>query len=180
MPPTATRTLRGALAGAVAAAVWAVQQPLDRRLFAVPYDDTELLGRWVVRGPGWRPAGVALHVANGAVFGAVYANVAPSLPLPAPLRGPLAGLAEHLATWPGTAALDRLHPAAGELPSLWGSGRAFAQGAWRHLLFGAVLGELERRLNRAEPPPEPVDGALAASNGHGSVEHLVASRPAAA
>jgi hypothetical protein len=180
MPPSATRTLRGALAGTVAAAVWAAQQPLDRRVFGVDYSDTELLGRWVVQGDGWRPAGVALHLANGALFGALYANVAPSLPVPAVLRGPLAGLAEHLATWPGTAALDRVHPAAGDLPSLWGSGRAFAQAAWRHLLFGAVLGELERRLNAGDDAPEPVADEIAASNGHGSVERLVASGPATA
>jgi hypothetical protein len=180
MPPTATRTFRGALAGAVAAAVWAVQQPLDRQVFSVSYDDTELLGRWVVPGPGWRPVGFALHVANGAAFGALYANVARSLPVAPVARGPLAGLAEHVLTWPATAFLDRVHPAAGDLPKLWGSGRAFAQATWRHLLFGAVLGELERRLNAAGEPPEVVDDALASSNGHGSAEHLVSSGPAAA
>jgi hypothetical protein len=85
----ATRSLRGALAGAAAAAVWAAQQPLDRRVFGVAYDDTEVLGRWVVpSGGGWQPAGVAFHLVNGAVFGAAYANVAPSLPVPAGLRGP--------------------------------------------------------------------------------------------
>ena len=173
MPNTATRTLRGALAGAVAAAVWAAQQPLDRRVFGVPYDDTELLGRWVVRGSGWRPAGVALHLVNGAVLGAAYAGVARALPGPAPLRGPVAALAEHLATWPGTAALNRLHPASEEFPQLWGSGRAFAQATWRHLLFGTVLGELERRLNPPDSEPSPIDPADAASNGHGSAEYVV-------
>jgi hypothetical protein len=176
MPNTATRTLRGALAGAVAAAVWAAQQPLDRRVFGVPYDDTELLGRWVVRGSGWRPAGVALHLVNGAVLGAAYAGVARALPGPTPLRGPLAALAEHLATWPGTAALDRVHPAADDLPSLWGSRRAFAQATWRHLVFGIVLGELERRLNPAEAEAEPMDPA---TNGHGSGDVLVSPLPAA-
>jgi hypothetical protein len=178
MPSTATRTLRGALAGAAAAAVWAAQQPLDRRVFGVPYDDTELLGRLVVRSGGWQAAGVGLHLANGAVFGAVYANIAPSLPVPAALRGPLAGLAEHLATWPGTAVLDRVHPARSDLPQLWGSGRAFAQAAWRHALFGLVLGELERRLNPPEEITLPVDEATVSTNGHGSVEHLAAPGPA--
>jgi hypothetical protein len=89
------------------------------------------------------------------------------------LRGPLAGLAEHLATWPGTAALSRVHPAAGELPELWGSGTAFAQATWRHLLFGTVLGELERRLNPPDSEPRPIDPAAAASNGHGSAEYVV-------
>jgi hypothetical protein len=169
----ATRTLRGALAGAAAAAVWAAQQPLDRRVFGSAYDDTELLGRWVVpSGAGWQPAGVALHLANGAVFGGVYANVAPSLPVAPALRGPLAGLAEHLATWPGTAMLDRVHPARSDLPRLWGSGRAFAQATWRHALFGFVLGELERRLNPPEEIVAPVDDAVVSTNGHGSVEHV--------
>src|SRR3712207_2756569 len=88
-PPMAidrTRTLRGALAGATAAAVWAVQQPLDERFFGVPYDDTELLGKWVTRRPTWRAIGMAIHVQNGAAFGALYANVAPSLPVPARAR----------------------------------------------------------------------------------------------
>jgi hypothetical protein len=172
-----TRTLRGALAGAAAAAVWAAQQPLDKRVFGVDSDDVELLGRLATRGPAALPLGALMHLANGAVFGAAYANLAPSVPLPAPLRGPVAGLLEHLATWPGTAVIDRLHPAAGELPKLWGSGRAFAQSTWRHLLFGLVLGELERRLNPPEAELEGVHDDTAASNGHGSAEHLVATGP---
>jgi hypothetical protein len=168
-----TRTLRGALAGAAAAAVWAAQQPLDQRVFGVPYDDTELLGKWLTRGPAWRAVGIALHLQNGAAFGALYANLAPSLPVPAPARGPLAGLAEHLGTWPGTAALPRVHPAAADFPRLWGSGRAFAQATWRHILFGVVLGELERRLNPPlAAPPTPMTDERAATNGHGRVEDL--------
>ena len=38
------RTLRGAVAGALAAGVWLAQQPLDKPLFGVDYDDGELLG----------------------------------------------------------------------------------------------------------------------------------------
>jgi hypothetical protein len=165
-----TRTLRGALAGAAAAAVWAAQQPLDKRVFGVRYDDAQLLGGLVARGAAAYPAGLAIHLSNGALFGAAYANVARSLPVPPALRGPLAGLAEHLATWPGTAIIVRVQP---DLPRLWGSGRAFAQATWRHLLFGAVLGELERRLNPPDSDQHPVDAAAAASNGHGSAEHLV-------
>ena len=164
-----TRTLRGALAGAAAAAVWAAQQPIDKRLFGVDHDDVRLLARLARRDSDYA-FGLALHLANGALFGAIYAGVAPSMRVPAPLRGPLAGLAEHLATWPGTAALVRLDP---ELPALWGSGAAFAQSTWRHLLFGTVLGELERRLNPPDTEPRTVDAAAAASNGHGTVEHLV-------
>jgi hypothetical protein len=168
-----TRTLRGALAGAAAAAVWAAQQPLDQRVFGVDYDDVELLGRLVADGRTAYPVGLAMHVFNGAVFGAVYANTGRALPIPAILRGPLAGLAEHLATWPGTAALSRVHPASDDLPALWGWGAAFAQATWRHLLFGTVLGELERRLNPPESEPRPIDPAAAASNGHGHAEYVV-------
>jgi hypothetical protein len=158
-----TRTVRGALAGTVAAAVWLVQQPLDKRVFDWPHDDAELLGRLTGAGPA---AGAALHLANGAVFGAVYAGVAPSVPVPAALRGPLAGLLEHLATWPLTLVAA---------PDLSRSPRAFAQATWRHLLFGIVLGEVERRLNPSAL--EPVSEEAVASNGHGSPEHLVASGP---
>ena len=173
MSATLTRSLRGALAGAVAASVWAAQQPLDQRVFGVRYDDVELLGRFVTDGRAAYPVGLAMHIANGAVFGAVYANAGRALPVPPLLRGPLAGLAEHVATWPGTAALSRIHPAAGELPDLWGSGTAFAQATWRHLLFGTVLGELERRLNPPDSEPRPIDPAAAASNGHGQAEYVV-------
>src|SRR3954452_8853844 len=68
------QTLRGALAGAVAAGVWAAQQPLDKRVFGFDYDDTELLGKLVTRNAAWVPVGAALHVANGAALGALYAN----------------------------------------------------------------------------------------------------------
>jgi hypothetical protein len=173
MAVDATRTLRGALAGATAAAVWAAQQPLDQRVFGTGYDDVRLLGRLAAaRGAAEYPVGLAIHVLNGAAFGAVYANAARLLPVPAPLRGPLAGLAEHAATWPGMPLLLRLRA---DLPAEWGSGRALAQATWRHALFGTVLGELERRLNPPEPEPRPVDPAAAASNGHGSAEHLVST-----
>jgi hypothetical protein len=169
-----TRTLRGALAGGIAAAVWAAQQPLDKRVFGIDYDDADLLGRFVAPGRPGYVAGLALHVTNGAAFGALYASARPALPVPPVLRGPLAGLAEHLATWPLTLLLDRV-PAWEPLPRLWGSWPAFGQATWRHLLFGTVLGELERRLNPPEPEAEPMNAATAATNGHGAVEHMATS-----
>src|SRR5947199_2605878 len=106
MPIDRTQTLRGALAGAVAAGVWAAQQPLDKAVFGCDYDDVELLGKLVTRGPAWAPLGAAIHIANGAAFGAAYANIAPRLPLPSWARGPAAAMAEHLSTWPLTAVVD--------------------------------------------------------------------------
>ncbi len=173
-----TRTVRGAVCGAVAAAVWALQQPLDKLLFSSRYDDVELLGRAVTRGAGWYPVGLALHLQNGAMFGAVYANLAPVLPLRAPLRGPTAAMVEHLLLWPLGGVTDRVHPARGQLPLLGGNRRAFAQATWRHLLFGLVLGELERRLNAAGEPAPPQPQADFSSNGHGSLEHAVSAEPA--
>ena len=157
----------------LAAAVWALAQPLDKFLLDCDYDDVELLGRAVTSGNGWYPAGVALHLGNGALFGAVYANVAPVLPVPPVLRGPTVALSEHLALWPLVLVSDRWHPARKQLPGLAGNRRAFAQATLRHLLFGLVLGELERRLN-ATPEPAPLLNAQdVSSNGHGSLEHAI-------
>jgi len=166
------RTIRGALAGAVAAGAWAAQMPLDKRAFGVPFDDVELLGKALTRGRWWPVVGWALHVHNGAAFGAVYANVAPRTPLPSWARGPAAGLAEHLATWPAVALTERVHPAREELPAVFGSWRAFAQSTWRHLLFGALLGELERRVNADRRAEAPDYSELISANGHGRAEHL--------
>lgn len=176
--------LRGAAAGGVAAGIWALQQPLDKRLFSSRYDDSELLGRLVVRdGDGWVAPGVALHVQNGAAFGAVYALLSPSLPGPPAARGALMALAEHLALWPLGRVSDRHHPARDQLPVLTGSRRAFWQAAWRHALFGVLLGELEHRLNPpADPPvePDPDDGpdlsAYVTTNGHGNLERAGVGR----
>jgi hypothetical protein len=168
-----TRTLRGAVSGAVAAAVWGLQQPLDKLAFSSRYDDVELLGKAVTRGDGWYAIGFGLHIGNGALFGAVYSNLAPAMPIPPVLRGPAAALAEHLALWPLGAITDRVHPARKELPGLSGNRPAFLQSTWRHLVFGLVLGELERRVNAEPEPAPPEPHSDFSSNGHGSLEHAV-------
>jgi hypothetical protein len=173
------RTARGALAGAVAAGVWALQQPLDKRIFGVEYDDTELLGKLVTRGSAWPAAGLLLHLGNGALFGAVYAQATRRAPLPSWARGPAAAMAEHLTTWPLMAVTDRVHPARGDMPKLATNVAAFAQGTWRHLLFGVVLGELERRLNAPEDDEIPTYEHVASTNGHGNIEHAITGAPGA-
>ena len=149
--------LRGALSGGVAAGVWALQQPLDKRVLRSRYDDVELLGRAVLPRAArrrWYPLGLALHVQNGALFGAVYAGlVAPALAsggVPAWARAPLVAQVENFGLWPLGRVSDRFHPARAELPRLTGNRRALTQATWRHLLFGVVLGETERRLNAAQ------------------------------
>jgi len=168
----AKRSLNGALAGAAAATAWAAQQPLDKQVFGTDYDDVELLGKLATRGPGWPAAGLALHAANGALFGAVYAQVRPFLPGHPLVGAMIAGMAEHVALWPLGRVSDRLHPARKELEPLSGNRRALAAATWRHALFAVVLGTLEARLNAplvAEEPPE----VPAASNGHGDIETAV-------
>jgi hypothetical protein len=169
--PDSIRTIRGALAGAAAAAVWAAQQPLDKRLFGVDHDDAQALGRLVVRDHGHAataPVGLAIHLANGALFGALYAKAAPSLPGPRIGRGVAVAIGEGFATWPLMALVD---------PQLLRSPRALGQAVWRHALFGAVLGELERRLNPSAPSA-PAEDEHGASNGHGDVSRLVVVQPA--
>jgi hypothetical protein len=142
------KAVNGAVAGAAAAALWGLQQPLDKRLFGTRYDDVELLGKLVARGPRWRPAGVAMHAANGAAFGAAFALARPRLPgRPFP-QALAAAMAENFGFWPLGRVIDRFHPARRELEPLTGNRRALAQATWRHLLFGAALGLLEPRLNR--------------------------------
>ena len=116
---------------------------------AWPTTTQELLGKLVTRGPVWPVAGVALHLANGA---ALRRAVRQPRAAPAPaLMGARAGAwpsIEHLATWPLTVAGRPRPPRARRAPRRCGAtAAAFAQATWRHVLFGAVLGELERRLN---------------------------------
>jgi hypothetical protein len=135
---------RAAAAGATAALVWAAQEPLDQRVFGCDYSDVALLGKAATRGPHWRAAGLALHAANGAVFGLVYDALCRRTRVePRRLAFGLA-LAEHAALYPLSWFVDRYHPARGELgvPPLLHNRRAFAQATWRHALFGWVLARL--------------------------------------
>jgi hypothetical protein len=135
--------VRAAAAGAVAAAVWAAQEPLDQRVFGYDYSDVAVLGKLLTRRPDWWRVGFAVHVANGAVFGLVYDSARQRLDVD-PRRLAIAmALGEHVVLFPLGALVDRYHPARGEpgLASMF-SGRAFAQATWRHALFGWVLGRL--------------------------------------
>jgi hypothetical protein len=134
-------------AGAAAAAVWALQEPLDRRIFRSDYSDVALLGKAVTRGPLWWPVGFALHLANGAVFGLALHALRRRLPLGTRSAAAATALGEHLSLYPLCYFIDRYHPGRGEagIPPLLRNPRAFAQATWRHAVFGAVLGELLSR-----------------------------------
>jgi hypothetical protein len=139
-----TGRLRAAGAGAVAATVWGLVEPLDQRLFRCDYSDIAVLGKGITRGLHWRLAGFALHAANGALFGLAFDELRRRLRTnPRRLAVGLA-FAEHVTLYPLCYFVDRYHPARGEpgIPPLLSNPRAFVQATWRHALFGAVLGRL--------------------------------------
>ena len=135
--------LRAAAAGATAATVWAALEPLDRRLLGCDYSDVALLGKAVTR-RHWLPAGLAMHAANGAVFGLAFDELRRRTALPPRRLAFTAALMEHLTLYPTCWFVDRYHPARGEpgIPPLLHNGRAFAQATLRHAVFGLVLGRL--------------------------------------
>lgn len=138
---------RSVAAGMTAAAVWALQEPVDQRMFRCDYSDVAVLGKAVTRGRAWWPAGFALHLVNGAVFGLAYHEVRRRTRVPDRVLAPSLALGEHLALYPLSGLIDRFHPRRGErgVPPLLTNGRAFAQATWRHALFGLVLARLARR-----------------------------------
>ena len=128
----------------MAAAVWALQEPLDRRVLGCDYSDVAVLGKAVTGGRGWWPAGFALHVANGVLFGLAFHEVRRRRPVDPSVLAVSMALAEHVALYPLGGIVDRFHPRRGTpgIPPLLANGRAFAQATWRHALFGVVLGRL--------------------------------------
>jgi hypothetical protein len=113
--------MHAALAGAVAATVWGLQEPLDRRVFRCDYSDVRLAG------------GLAVHALNGALFGFAFDVVRRRTRVDQRRLAVALAVAEHTALWPVLGLFDR---------ELVKSPRAFAQGVYRHALFGVVLGRL--------------------------------------
>ena len=120
------RRSRAAAAGAVAATIWGLQEPLDQRVFRCDYSDIALLGNAVGRG---RAAGFAIHAVNGAIFGLAWHQARRRMRI----HPVAAAVGEHLALYPLFYFVDR---------PLLTNPRAFAQQTWRHVLFGYVLRRL--------------------------------------
>jgi hypothetical protein len=135
--------VRGAVAGALAAAAWQAADPLLERTFGTPYSDSQLLGPFIARGRYEWLANLATHGAAGAAFGHAFERLGG--------RGVRAGVAaaltENALLWPGLAVFDRIHPKRrdGTWPPLVANPRAFASATAGHALFGALLGLLVRR-----------------------------------
>jgi hypothetical protein len=141
---------RAAVAGAAAAAVWGLFEPVDKRIFRYRYSDVALLGLAVTRGPGWRIIGFAIHAMNGATFGLAWRELSRHVRI-SPITF---ALVEHVGLFPLGILVDRHHPARGsrDVPRIF-AWRAFGQATVRHLLFGWLLGKL------AGPPPQPGSGS---------------------
>jgi hypothetical protein len=135
---------RSAAAGAAAAAVWALQEPLDRRLIGCDYSDVAVLGKALTSGRAWWPAGFAMHLANGALFGLAYHEARRRWPVRPRRLGVGLALGEHVALYPLCYFVDRFHPQRGAtgVPPLLKNHKAFMQATWRHAVFGLVLARL--------------------------------------
>ena len=139
MPPR----IRAAAAGAVAAVVWGVQEPLDQRVFGCGHSDVDVLGR------GRRSVGLVLHAANGALVGLAFDAVRRRVKMDPRRLALTLALAENVALWPAIGLVDR---------KLLTSPRAFAQSTYRHALFGLVLGRLAWTEARSGPKAAPPCG----------------------
>ena len=126
------------------AVVWALQEPLDRRLIGCDYSDVAVLGKAVTNGRAWWPAGFAMHLANGALFGLAYHEARRRWPARPHTLGVGLALGEHAALFPLCYFVDRFHPQRGAtgVPALLKNRKAFVQATWRHAVFGLVLGRL--------------------------------------
>jgi len=132
--------VRGAVAGAMAAAVWVAAEPLGQRVFRTPYSDVRLLGALLTAGGPWRRVGMAAHLVNGALFGAIFGRMGGA----GWRQGLVVAEVENLVLWPAMALIDRIHPdrRSGSWPPLVSNSRVFAYEATMHALFGVVLGLL--------------------------------------
>lgn len=118
---------RAAAAGAVAAAVWGLQEPLDQRVFGCDYSDVLTVGL------GRRSIGFAVHMANGALFGVAFDAVRRRIDVDHRKLALGMAIAEHAVLWPLVGVVDR---------KLVTTPRAYAQATYRHAVFGFVLGRL--------------------------------------
>ena len=135
---------RSAVAGSAAAAVWALQEPLDQWALRCDYSDVAVLGKAVTGGRAWWPTGFAIHLLNGALFGLAYHEVRRRRPQRPRTLAMAMALGEHMTLYPLGYLVDRFHPQRGTrgIPPLLKNPRAFAQATWRHSLFGAVMGRM--------------------------------------
>ena len=130
--------MRGAAAGALAAAVWQACDPLLEHTFGTPYSDPQLIGPFITRVRCEWLANLVTHAAAGATFGHLFQRLGGR----GIKQGVAAALVENTLLWPGLAVFDRIHPKRRD--GTWGplvtSPRAFASASAGHALYGVLLG----------------------------------------
>jgi hypothetical protein len=130
--------VRGAVAGALAAAAWQACDPIFKKLSGSPYSDAELLGPFITTGRYEWLANLVTHSAAGAGFGYAFERLGGR----GVRAGVVASLAENALLWPAIGVVEHFHPKRrnGEWPRLVTSPRAFASATAGHAFFGALLG----------------------------------------
>jgi len=132
--------VRAAAAGAAGAAAWVVVEPAIGRAFGSPHRELRLVGGLLAPERVWLPVGLAVHLANGAVFGIAFDRLGG--------RGiraaVIAAQVENAVLWPAMILVDRLHPdvRSGRWPRLARNRRVVAHEVAGHLVFGLVMGGL--------------------------------------
>jgi hypothetical protein len=120
-----TARTRAAVAGAGAATVWGLLEPLDQHVFGCEYSDVRLVGF------GDRRLGFVVHAVNGAVFGVAFDAARRRANVDQRRLALALAVGEHVTLWPLLTFIDR---------DVARSPRAFLQGTARHALFGWLLG----------------------------------------
>jgi hypothetical protein len=130
--------VRGARAGALAAALWNAYDPLLKRAFGTPYADSEVLGPFITRGRHEWLANLVTHMGGGAAFGYLFERFGGR----GVRAGVMAAVVENALLWPAVGVVEHFHPKrrSGEWPPLLQNRRAFASATAGHALFGALLG----------------------------------------
>jgi hypothetical protein len=138
------------VSGLAAGAAFLAVLEADLRLTGRNVDDLIVLGRPVVKDPrNARTAGVVIHAVNSLALACLYAATEPRLPGPPWLKGIVFANVENLILYPMTVFEDR-HPAIrdGQVDRYF-NWPAFWQSVPRHVAYGAVVGSLYDRLQRA-------------------------------
>ncbi len=145
---------RAAAAGLVATAAYSIAMETDKYITDNHFNDVTfiegLLGDTGASSPRTAALAWALHFLNGAMLAEVYAAICKRfLPGPNWLKGMIFGGVFIAAVWPITPFVDRYHPMikSGQLPHL-ANWAAFWQNVLRHLVFGLVLGLLDREQGK--------------------------------
>lgn len=138
------RTVRGAVAGAVAGIAWKTLEPLLQRLFGSPYSDAGIASRFVSPSP---VAAYATQALGGATFGALFARFGGR----GCRQAVTTALVENTALWPAVGAIQRFHPdvKAGRWPKPLTDPGSLAVSYSGHVLYGALLGAM------LDPPHRP-------------------------